>query len=162
MRFLIMSLSLLSFLVFASVTQAADANKRAKIIEMIEASGAMMMMDEAVRAVVPEVLKQIQAKDSRLTQEHANAIAKAMGSEMRASKGSFFDMMVPIYDKVFTLEEIEHAIAYYKSPLGRSIVQKSSQILQPSLQVGQKWSVDVGQRAAKRAFETAKELGYKI
>jgi len=162
MRFLVIGLSALSFLVFAPISQAADAEKKAKIIEMIEVSGSANVLDEATQLLIPNILKQVQAKDPRLTQEHANELAKVMVQEMQASKGSFIAQLVPLYEKAFTIEEIEHSISYYKSPLGQSIMKKMPQLLQSSIVIGQQWGKEVTNRIALRAVEHAQKLGYKI
>ncbi len=162
MRFLIMGLSLFTFLAVAPASQAADTEKRAKIIEMIEVSGSANVLDEATQLLIPDILKQIQQRDARLTQEHANELAKVMVQEMQKSKGSFIAQLVPLYEKAFTIEEIEHSIEYYKSPLGQSIMKKMPQLLQSSIQIGQVWGKEVTNRIAQRAVEHAQKLGYKI
>jgi uncharacterized protein len=63
------------------------------------------------------------------------------------------DMVVPIYVKNFTAEELRASIQFYSSPVGQSLIHKLPVVLQQSMAVGQEWgrklAQEVGERVAK-------------
>jgi hypothetical protein len=63
------------------------------------------------------------------------------------------DLVVPIYVKSLTVEEMTAAIEFFNSPLGRSFVSKQLPMMQESMAAGQAW----GQLLAKQASERLAE-----
>jgi len=63
------------------------------------------------------------------------------------------DLVVPIYVKNLTPEEMRAAIQFYSSPAGQSLTRKLPVIVQQSMVVGQQWgqqlAADVAQRITK-------------
>lgn len=64
------------------------------------------------------------------------------------------DLIVPIYAKHFSEEEIQQALAFYRSPAGRKMIQKQPLVMQESMAVGQEW----GRKLAERVIEKAKKV----
>jgi uncharacterized protein len=65
-------------------------------------------------------------------------------------------MVVPVYDKFLTHQEIKDLIQFYETPTGRKLIAVMPQIMQGSMQAGQAWGADLVQRAKGRL----KEKGY--
>lgn len=60
------------------------------------------------------------------------------------------DMIIPIYDKHYTLDDINGLITFYGSPLGRKMAAEQAAILIESSEAGQKWGFDKGTAIAKQ------------
>lgn len=60
------------------------------------------------------------------------------------------DLVVPIYVRVLTPEEMTAAIEFYSSPIGRSFVSKQLPMLQQSMAAGQKWGKKLAEQASER------------
>lgn len=60
------------------------------------------------------------------------------------------EMVIPIYTEHLTAEEMTAAIDFYRTPAGQAILQKMPAILQESMEVGQQWGMEIGQRVAER------------
>ena len=56
------------------------------------------------------------------------------------------DLIVPIYEKHFTNDEILQLISFYKSPIGQKYIQELPGIMQESMQAGQQWGYELGER----------------
>jgi hypothetical protein len=67
------------------------------------------------------------------------------------------ELIVPIYDRHFTHQEIKELIAFYQSPLGVKLIQKMPAITQESFQAGQQW----GQKLGERVMEKLQREGYQ-
>lgn len=66
------------------------------------------------------------------------------------------ELVIPIYDRHFTHEDIKGLIVFYESPLGQKITSKLPVISQESMAVGQEW----GEQIAREAITTLQERGY--
>ena len=61
-------------------------------------------------------------------------------------------LLVPIYQKHFSEEEIRETIRFYRSPTGRKVIQTLPMVMQESMAAGQQW----GQKLARRVLDEAK------
>jgi len=66
------------------------------------------------------------------------------------------NLVVPVYDRNFTDEEIEGMLAFYSSPVGQKVLAKLPVVLQESMQVGQSW----GQELSKKIMLRLEQKGY--
>jgi hypothetical protein len=66
------------------------------------------------------------------------------------------ELVVPIYDKHFTEEDIQGMIAFYRSPVGQKLTSELPQITTESMSAGQEW----GRALAQHVTEQLKKDGY--
>ncbi|MCI5072522.1 DUF2059 domain-containing protein [bacterium] len=59
------------------------------------------------------------------------------------SNNKFTEMLVPVYAKHFTDKDIDGLIKFYKTPLGKKLLEKQPLIMQDSLIVGQQWGQEI-------------------
>lgn len=64
------------------------------------------------------------------------------------------NLIVPIYKKHFTEEEIQEMIKFYKTPVGMKLIQEQSQITKESMAAGQQ----LGEQLARRVIQKANKL----
>lgn len=60
------------------------------------------------------------------------------------------ELLVPIYDKHLTHEEITGLIEFFETPIGKSYVEKMPAIMRESQMAGQKWGQKVGMKVQKK------------
>ncbi|MCE3225926.1 MAG: hypothetical protein K0S32_477 [Bacteroidetes bacterium] len=65
-------------------------------------------------------------------------------------------LIIPIYQKYYSDEEITELIKFYKTPLGKKVTTNNQLIAQESYLAGQQWGKEIGMRA----LEKMKEKGY--
>ena len=65
-------------------------------------------------------------------------------------------MIIPIYEKHLTHEEIKQLIAFYESPIGKKLIKVQPQIMMESMAAGEEW----GKKLVQRAMEKLREEGY--
>jgi hypothetical protein len=66
------------------------------------------------------------------------------------------EMIVPIYDKYLTHDDIKGLIEFFETPVGRKFIQVQPKIMQESMIVGQQWGQQIGQKVTRKL----KEQGY--
>ncbi len=68
----------------------------------------------------------------------------------------FVDMLIPVYEKHLSHEDIKGLIDFYESPLGRKMVATQPALMQDSMALGQEWGADL----ARRVMEKMGDAGY--
>jgi uncharacterized protein len=66
----------------------------------------------------------------------------------KTNPGELVKLIVPVYTKHLTNEEMAAMIDFYESPTGKSVVSKLPLIAQESLVVGQTWGANLAQSVA--------------
>ncbi len=61
------------------------------------------------------------------------------------------DLILPIYSKHFTLEELEQLIAFNRTPLGQKVIAEMPMVMKESMSAGQEWGRQLGERAYRKA-----------
>jgi hypothetical protein len=68
--------------------------------------------------------------------------AKMHSSEM-------IEMIVPLYDKYYSLEDLRAVNDFYSSPAGQRVLSTLPQIMQESMAIGQQWGAKIGRQAVE-------------
>ena len=81
--------------------------------------------------------------------------------EEMIEKGSFYEVIYPIYHKYLTIEDIKALIAFYKTPVGKKTITVLPQLTQESMHAGQVWGQSLGPIIQKRLAKRFEEEGIK-
>ncbi len=65
-------------------------------------------------------------------------------------------MLVPVYQKYLTIEDLNGLIKFYESPLGSKFAKHSPQITQEAMLIGQEWGMSIGMKIAQKLEEQKK------
>lgn len=79
-----------------------------------------------------------------------NEFSKEMHSD------TLIKMLIPIYGKYYSGDEIKQLTAFYQSPIGKRVVEITPQLMQESMQVGQTWGKEIGEKVVN----TLQQKGY--
>jgi len=69
---------------------------------------------------------------------------------------TFVEMLIPIYDKYFSHDDIKSLIKFYESPTGKKFIKVSPSMTQDAFQASQKW----GEKLAQDIIAELKKDGY--
>jgi hypothetical protein len=70
---------------------------------------------------------------------------------------SLVELIIPIYDKYLTHDEIKDIIKFYESPSGRKLIQVLPQITNESMEAGRIWGKEMGERIIERLQREVEE-----
>jgi hypothetical protein len=62
---------------------------------------------------------------------------------------SLIEMLVPVYKKHFTEQDLKDAIELFKTPIGKKISEKSPIIAQESMQASMQWGMELSSKLQK-------------
>jgi len=129
--------TLLMVLAVSCSALADKASHRKAALDVLEAANTRQMIDQMGEAIEGMMASQFKSMD--LPPEGKEA-AEGAQKEIMEWMGDFLDwekmrdMYVDIYVDVFTEEELVELTQFYKSPLGRKLVEKMPELMQKSMQ----------------------------
>ena len=108
---------------------ALDPSYEADIRKLLEVTGSA--------ALAQQVMDQMMVHMKPL----APNAPEEFWTEFRASVNSsdLIDMLVPIYAKYFTHEDIVALLAFYETPTGRKLISSQPALVQESMEAGAEW-----------------------
>lgn len=127
----------------------ADSAKLGAVRSLLEVTGAAEVIVASLEANIP-------------AQRAANPAVPAVfwdEFETLAKERipSLVDSLVPIYDRHFTLDDVNELLAFYRTPVGQRLVEVQPLIARESSETGQRWGarlgVEVAAELAKRGIK---------
>ncbi|MBO9573962.1 MAG: DUF2059 domain-containing protein [Chitinophagaceae bacterium] len=114
----------------------ATTPKQQQILKMIELTGTKKLLDGMKVTMKENYRKNFPDIDPKFWDDFFTEL----------SSDNLVNMIVPIYDKHFTEEDIKGLVAFYESPLGKRMIEKLPLIMQESMAAGQQWGMELGKR----------------
>lgn len=137
-------LLILAFFIMGSFALSAQQTTLDEDIrQLMEISGAAkvgVQVMEAMTVQFKQVLPEVPT-------EFWNEAMKEFNSD------ALVELIIPIYKKYFTADEIKQLIAFYKTPLGQKVTSTLPAITQESMEAGQKWGQEIGMKVAQKLQE---------
>lgn len=56
------------------------------------------------------------------------------------------DLIIPLYTKYYTDEELKQLLAFYKTPVGKKVIETLPLLTQESVAIGQEWGKRIGEK----------------
>jgi hypothetical protein len=130
-----------------ATTSTTDTEvKREEIRKLIELTGAAKVSASALKQIIAPMRQAFPQVPEGFWNEFLN--------EVRADE--LVDLIVPIYDKYYTRDDIHELTKFYQSPVGQKTVKVLPQLSAEAIDAGQEW----GRGVADRAMKKLQEKGY--
>lgn len=153
-------------LLAVAVALAGEAGKAVNPKAGTEAAGAAKAKERDIRKLMQmtgAANMGLQVADSMIAQfkKGMPQIPDEFWTEFRneINANELTNLVVPIYAKHFSHDDIKQLIAFYKTPIGKKLIALQPQIMQESMAAGQKWGTKIGQRAIKKLRERQAKQG---
>ena len=133
MKKLLLSVCLGSSLIVSSVAFSQTASEQS-IKQLIVETGAAEMGTMVFDQLLGQ-LKQAGATDAQIAE-----VKKEFNVDQ------LVDLLVPVYQKQFTEEDVKAFLEFYNSPAGKKLISKQPEIMQESMIIGQQWGMGIAQK----------------
>ena len=138
---------LLAILLFTSVFTFSQTDKVEKDIkELLVLTGSAQLGKQ----VASQMFDSFEKMYPQVPAEFWDEFKKEMKTD------DLINLMVPIYKKYYTHDEIKDLIKFYKTPIGQKTISVMPSVTQDAMAAGQTW----GQEIAMKVLEKMKEKGY--
>lgn len=142
---------LIFFVVWLSVSALADEKSKAqKIEQLLQLTNAESLM----KSYVNMTMEQLEAK--KISSMIGIPISPQMEKqlqELRVQIGGLFERtlsweklkapMVQIYGEAYSEEQLDGMLAFYRSPIGKSLLEKTPVVLKKSNELSQKLMIEI-------------------
>ena len=133
--------------IFVALSSLAQpSTKTDRIRELMDVTGAGKLGVQMLSTLIQSYKKEVPSVPEEFWDEFVRQV----------NPNDLMDLVVPIYSKYFTEEEINQIVKFYKTPIGKKMVEKLPLIMQDSYRVGAEWGQKIGEQVAERL----KEKGY--
>lgn len=111
------------------------------------------MILEQSDAFTKPFMKLLFKADKRLDENDADQFAAAVSNAFEARFPEFIELLIPVYRKHFTDDEIKGLAEFHDSPLGRKLVRVQPALGREAMAIGSKWGRRVGEDAAREVLK---------
>jgi hypothetical protein len=145
----------------ASAQQQPSPAALAAAKELIELKGATHMFDPVVPGVI-ETAKNVILRTSPNLAKDLNEVAQQLRQEYAGKRSEISTLIARIYAQHFTEAEIKQALTFYKSPLGKKLIQEEPRILEQSMGQVQTWGEAFQEQVMTRIRAEMTKRGHKM
>ena len=129
--------------------------------ELIVLKGSTQLWD----AVVPGVIEQVKAvfmQTNPALGKELNDVAAQLRTEYAPRASQLVDQVAQLYARTFTEQELKDALVFYKSPLGRKIVNEEPKVLDDGFRRIQQWANKFSEEVMSKMRAEMKKKGYDL
>jgi tetratricopeptide (TPR) repeat protein len=162
-RIIILCLCLL-IVASGSYCEELTQQKINAIKELMSITGSTQLAEIVGKAVFQRMANFVQETNPEIDPRALQIIEEELTSLMReetGEKGSFQQVVYPIYNKYLTLDEIREIIRFYKTPSGKKMISVLPNMMQESMQAIQPWANSLMPRLQQRVFARFEKEGIK-
>ena len=131
-----------------SCSSASDESKSNEELarELLELTGGVAMAEQVMQTLSAQMRPMFPSVPEEFWMELTES----------AGTNELSELVVPIYIKHYSHEDLTGLLTFYRTPLGQRMIKSSPAIMQESMAVGGAW----GQRKAAEIVERLKAQGY--
>ena len=121
-----------------------------------------MKLTDQFKSMLPNILqavKPVVAQNRPDVQRDLDTLGPVLLDGMAARIGELTNQMADIYARNFTVAELHDLTAFYRTPMGQKLLEKTPAITQQSLVVGQAWGQKVAVELQGRMTEELRKRG---
>lgn len=109
------------------------------IVRLIDMTGGERLGLQFARAINEQFSEALRQSNPEVPDRAFVILNEELVKVFSDNIGSFVEMVVPIYAKYFTHEEIKGMIAFYQTELGQKTLAVVPQVMNESMLAGQQW-----------------------
>lgn len=141
-------LSTLAFtiLLISATYGQVDKDYAKSLRKMFKVSGT----EETYQTIIQQMFGMFKQQYPQVEEEIWDEFEKEFS---KTSLDDLTEMLVPVYSKYLTIEDLEAMIEFYSTPTGKKFARNTPMITQESMQIGQEWGLKMGEDFIKKMQE---------
>jgi hypothetical protein len=109
--------------------QATDPHKLDLSYRLMNVVGMKKLLQNMRDSLLPAMLEQSLKDHPEVPADARRAMIEAVSEALGAREDAMLEKFAHIYAATFTTEELEQTLAYYESPVGRSVIAKTQVLM---------------------------------
>jgi hypothetical protein len=118
----------------------APSSQRAKIIELMELTGAKSMGDQMGQVFIQQFSAAMQQAKPNIPKRAHEVIRDVTIEILKENSQELLSRAIPVYEKHFTEKEIEELIVFYRTPTGQKAIKEFPVLMQEFIPISQSWA----------------------
>lgn len=140
-------ITIISILFISNLTYGQNDLEYGKTLQkMFEVSGS----EETFNVVIGQMFSMFKDQYTEVEQDLWGELEKEFTD---TSMDDLAEMLIPVYQKYMTLDDLKELIKFYESPVGKKFAKNTPMITQESMQIGQQWGMKIGENFARKMEE---------
>ena len=132
---------------------AAPGSVRAKVIELMEITGAKELGNQMAQVMIAEVSNAMQRANPNIPKRAHEVIRDVTIEVVNDHNPQLLADMIPLYEKYFTKDDLDALLAFYHTPTGRKSIEALPKLMQDSVPIAQAWALELQPVLDKRLRE---------
>ncbi len=145
----------------AARAQEPSGSALASAKELIELKGATHMFDPVVPGVI-ETAKNTFLQTNPGLSKDLNEVATKLRSELAGKRAEIANEIARIYAQQFTEKELKDAVTFYKTPLGKKLIDVEPRVLDQGMTAAQSWADRFSEEVVRKFRAEMKRKGHDI
>ena len=129
--------------------------------ELITLKGAATMYDPVVRGVV-EQAKNVLLRTNPMVSKDLNEVTAKLHTEYASKVYELRDIVARVYASRFSEQELKDALTFYRTPLGKKLIEQEPKILDQTMADAQAWGDKLSQEVMNRMRAEMKKRGHEL
>ena len=154
-------LLVLSAVPFSSA-ETISAEKRADIERLLQMTGALDIGKQMSEAMGAEMSQAIKAIRPDLPPKLFDIMEEEVNQVISENLPNFVALVIPVYARHFTHEEIRGLIKFYQTDVGKKAIRVLPTLMQEGMLLGQQWGNALVPEIQKRVLERFKAEGVDL
>jgi uncharacterized protein len=161
-RLVLMLVCLMTMSIGNALAAEVSSEKRVEIERFLEITGAFAIAKQASSFFVTQLAQVIRKQNPNVPQYVLDALPQEVNATVEENLPLFKEMIIPLYDKYFTLDELQGLNGFYSTPLGKKTISVMPALLQESMTLGNQWGQAMGPRINQRIRARFKQENIKL
>ena len=149
----------------AYASEELTPEKKADIANLLSMTGVLDIANVLANLISQQMISAIQSVRPDIpsnTFEIIREETRKAADECLSEEGGLIDLVVPIYNRNFTHDEIKHLISFYSTPLGKKLIKTMPGMMQECMVVGQQWGNQIGPILQERIRARLRKKGIDV
>ncbi len=129
--------------------------------EILEIKGQLNVFEPLIPGVVEQSKNTLLQMNPNLFKD-LNDVAAALRKEYAPRMASLRADVAKIYASRFSEQELKDTLAFYKSPLGKKLLEEEPVFVERSMSAAQEWAVKLNEEALQRFRAEMKKRGHAM
>ena len=134
------------FLISATVSGQDDKDYSKTLKKMFKVSGT----EDTYQAAIMQMIVLFKQQYPSVGADIWDSLEKEF---LNSSLNDLTEMLVPVYEKYISIEDLEEVINFYKTDAGKKLALYNPLIVQESMQIGQQWGEKIGRDFVEKMIE---------
>jgi hypothetical protein len=144
-----------------ALAQQPTAASVAMAKEILEVKGSLTMFEPIVPGVI-ETAKNVFVQQNPNLQKDLTETAATLRTQLAPRSNELKDEIAKVYAARFTEAELKEALVFFKSPLGKKLVNEEPRFVEGSLGRAQDWSMRLSEEVMVKIRAEMKKKGHNL